>query len=294
MCIYAAEACLYAPRIQCIRLEELEVHTATLSLAEELEVHTSTIARSAYLQKTLLPGSTLPRMEELEVHTSTLQCIHHQVHTLRLARGAYLYAPRIQDSGLKSSRYIPLRSQEGPELEVYTFRRARFLDPKRARGVYLYAPRDRRARGAYLYAPRIECPGWKELEVHTSTLPGGSRARGTYLQKSSLPGELGVYTSTLPGGSKVRGANLYKSSRCIPSEEFPGWKELEVARGAYLELPECPGGSKLEEHTPTLSEFQDPGWKSSVCKDHRSRIEVCASLRARIELKHISRHLEAG
>ncbi len=84
-----------------------------------------------------------------------------------------------------------------------------------------------------------------------------------------------MYTSTLPGGSKVRGANLYKSSRCIPSEEFPGWKELEV-------------------HTPTLSEFQDPGWKSSVCKDHRSRIEVCASLRARIELKHISRHLEAG
>ncbi len=188
MCIYAAEACLYAPRIQCIRLEELEVHTATLSLTEELEVHTSTIARSAYLQKTLLPGSTLPRMEELEVHTSTLPRSRMDVQTplniSRRARGAYLYAPVHTSSStyLKaSSRCIPLRPPDS--------------------------------------GFRIE-----ELEVHTSTLPGGSSARDAYLQKSSLPGELEVHTSTLPGRSRARGVYLQKSSlpgskkssRCIP------------------------------------------------------------------------------
>ncbi len=144
---------------------------------------------------------------------------------------------------LKSPRYIPLCSQEDPELVVYTFRRARFLDPKRARGAYLYAPAPRielsrmeRARGAYLYAPapRIECPGWKELEVHTSTLPGGSRARGVYLQKSSLPEELEVHTSTLSGGSTL--------PRCKPLQElevytFRRAPKMERARGAYLELP---------------------------------------------------------
>ncbi len=175
------------------------------SLPEEPEVYTSILsggsrARGVYLYAPA-PRIECPGWKELEVHTSTLPLLELSV----------------QDG--KSSRCIPLRSQEDPELEVYTFRRVRFL--KSSRCILLRFQEDPRSRGANLYKssrciPSEELPGWKKLEVHTSTLPGGSRARGVYLQKSSLPEELEVHTSTLSGGVYLQKSSQDgKNSRCI-------------------------------------------------------------------------------
>ena len=140
---------------------------------------------------------------------------------------------------LKSSRYIPLRSQEGPLPRCKPLQSSRCIPSEEL-------PGGSRARGAYLGFSQEDL----KLEVHTSssqTDPGGPRARGVYLQKSSLPGESEVHTSTLPGGS--RGANLYKS---LPSEELPRMEELEVHTSTLKFHTSCIPPEELEVHTSML------------------------------------------
>ncbi len=81
-------------------------------------------------------------------------------------------------------------------------------------------------------------------------------ARGTYLQKSSLPEEPEVYTSTLPGGSRAR------------------FLDLKRARGVSHLL----AGHSFQGLSPTTSALPEDGIPLRSQKDHGPRCKPLQEL----------------